>query len=146
MLDGKLMSADELPGMWPGEAAEPERLRELSRAEAREDVPITYVGTMPFMEGEETCDVLVDDVVALGEDSKWCVGSKFSIPLMGGSCRNAEPFSWPKEGMMVDGSMCSGSGAPTMSMGETVVGICMDIASGSVVTMSEGNRDIVGDM
>ena len=70
LLDGKLRSADELPGIWPGEAEESERLRDPSRAEAREDEPITYVGTMPFIEGEDTCDTFVDAVVALGEDTR----------------------------------------------------------------------------
>lgn len=48
------MSVDELPGMWPGEAEEPERLRDPSSAEASEDEPITYDGTMPFIAGEDT--------------------------------------------------------------------------------------------
>ena len=63
-VDGKLRSPAR-----PGEAADPERLRDPSRADASEDEPMTNEGTMPLRAGEDTCDGLVDVVVVLGEDS-----------------------------------------------------------------------------
>ena len=67
LLEGKLRS-DELPARC-GDAAEPDRLRDESSAEASEDGPITYAGTIPFIEGDETWDTFVDALVVLGEDN-----------------------------------------------------------------------------
>ena len=86
------MSADVFPGLWPGEAEEPERLRDPSRADASEDEPITYDGTIPFIAGDDKWDGFVDVADPLGDDSRWWVGSRFSIPLMGGSSKKPEPF------------------------------------------------------
>jgi hypothetical protein len=52
LLEGKPRSEELLARC--GDAAEPDRLRDPSNAEASEEEPITYAGTMPFIAGEET--------------------------------------------------------------------------------------------
>ena len=101
---------------------------------------------MPFSEGDETCDTLVDAVVVLGEDSMWCVGSRFSMPLMGGSGRNDElPACAKADCSMLLEPTWSARLAFTRSVAETG-GSCMDMAMGSARAMSGGYMGMADDM
>lgn len=121
--------------MCPGEAADPDRLRGPSSAEASEDDPMTYAGTMPLRAGEDTWDAFADVVVVLGEDNM------FSMPLIGGSGMKAEPFCCEKPDSILDEARWSGSGAFERSMG-TTADICMDSTMESAEVSSGGYMDI----
>lgn len=76
---------------------------------------------MPFMAGDDACETLVEDVVALGDESSWCGASRVSMPFICGSCENAEPAVWSEKSLSIAFAKASDEerDADTTSMGET---------------------------
>jgi hypothetical protein len=106
--------------------------------------------TIPFRDGDETREVLLEAVTALGDDDIWCCVSCVSIPFMGGSGRKTDPAvvaataaGWAGNSESMVGEMWSWILEETTSMEASDTGCsCIDIAMESEECMSEVNMGV----